>query len=385
MKCIINGRILRPDGITDGCALVFDRRIRRIVRDVPEEMAPEDIIDAKGNYVSPGLIDVHCHGAMGWDTSNADPEELQKLSEYKAKHGVTAWLPTTMTMDWPVLEKCFSAVRSAMRKSGGKDWYGARVLGCHAEGPFISERRKGAQDARYIQKPDIEKLRPWANVVRLMTVAPEVEGALPFIREARNLGVTISMGHTNATVAEAIQGIEAGVTHMTHTFNAMSPLTHREPGASGAALNDDRVYCELIADTYHIHPMVFPMMAKLKRDRLILITDSIKCAGLPDGSYDLWGNSVVVKGISCKLEDGTIAGSVLTMDRAVQNFMHFTDQPIWRVVNMASLYPARSIGEDAHVGALLPGKKADIIIVDEEFNIIHTFVGGRCVYSREKT
>ncbi|MBQ6375171.1 MAG: N-acetylglucosamine-6-phosphate deacetylase [Clostridia bacterium] len=377
MKCIINGRIIAADGVLDGRTLVFDDRVEALTEQPP---ADAEIIDAAGGWVAPGLIDVHCHGYMGQEVSNGSLETLRIMSAAKARQGVTAWLPTTMTLPWPQLERCFEAVRTAQAESQRPGWGGAQVLGCHAEGPFISLKRKGAQSGADIQSPDIEKLRPWADVVRLMTVAPEVEGALGFIRQARGLGVRISMGHTDATAAQAQAGIEAGATHVTHTFNAMPPLNHREPGVVGAALNDDRVYCELICDTFHVSPLLFPMMAKLVPDRLVLITDSIQSAGLPDGEYDQLGVRVIVEGIRCRFPDGTIAGSALTLDRAVRNFHAYGGVPLWQAVNMASLHPARAIGVDDRKGALTPGRDADIVIADRDFNVLETYARGKKVF-----
>ena len=378
MRYIINGTILLPEGEVKGRALALEGdRIAGIV-DAPPEGA--ETIDAKGGYVAPGLVDVHCHGFMGWDASNGSMDELRRMSRQAVRWGTTAWLPTTMTLDWPVLEKCFSAIRQAQKDSLKPGWDGAQVLGCHAEGPFINPKKKGAQAESSIQKPDIEKLRPWTDVVRLMTVAPEVDGALPFIREATALGVAVSMGHTNATAREALAGVEAGVDHATHTFNAMTPLNHREPGVVGAALSDGRVYCELIADTFHVDPMLFPIMARQKGDHLVLITDSIQVAHLPDGPHDQSGQTVVVDGIRCRFPDGTIAGSSLTMDMAVRNFRAHTGLPLHEVVNMASLYPARSVGADDRKGSLEPGKDADVLITDGDFNVKMTFVRGECVY-----
>ena len=377
MKCIVNGKILLKTGVLDGRCLIFDETIRGI-----EARAPEgaEIIDARGGYVSPGLIDLHCHGLMGLDTSSGSFEDLRRLSEHKARQGVTAWLPTTMTLPWPALERCFAAARRAMADSGAPEWRGARVLGVHAEGPFISERRRGAQDPAAIQAPDIEALRPWADVVRLMTVAPEVPGALDFIRAARGLGVRISMGHTDATAAQAQAGIEAGATQLTHTFNAMPPLHHREPGALGAALADDRVFCELIADTFHVSPLLFPIMARLKPGKLVLITDSIPVAGLPDGPHRQLGVTVIVDGIRCRFPDGTIAGSALTLDRAVRNFCRHGGVPLWQAVNMAALHPALALGIDDRKGALEPGLDADILLADPDFHPRATFVRGRRVW-----
>lgn len=377
MYCVINGTILLPNGEVPNKALAFENgRVIGVTDDAP---AGAEIIDAGGGYVSPGLVDVHCHGFMGMDASNGNVAELRDMSRQAAKWGVTAWLPTTMTLDWPVLEACFSAIRQARADSLKPDWRGAQVMGCHAEGPFINAKKRGAQAVESIQRPDIEKLRPWTDAVKLMTVAPEVESALEFIRAASALGVVISMGHTDATAAEALMGVDAGVTHATHTFNAMTPLNHREPGVVGAALSDDRVYCELIADTFHVSPLLYPIMARQKGEKLVLITDSIQVAHLPDGPHDQAGRTVVVDGIRCHFPDGTIAGSSLTMDRAVRNFRAHTGLPLNEVVNMASLYPARSVGIDGAKGSLEPGKDADIVITDADFNVRQTFVRGERV------
>ena len=381
MKCVVNGTILLPGGEVSGKALAFENG--RIIGVMDEAPAGAEIVDAKGGYVSPGLVDVHCHGFMGMDASNGSLDELRAMSRQAAQWGVTAWLPTTMTLDWPVLEACFSAIRQAQADSLDADWGGAQVMGCHAEGPFINEKKRGAQAVESIQRPDIDKLRPWVDVVKLMTVAPEVDGALDFIRAASALGVVISMGHTDATAAEALMGVDAGVTHATHTFNAMTPLNHREPGVVGAALSDDRVYCELIADTFHVNPLLYPIMARQKGERLVLITDSIQVAHLPDGPHDQAGRTVIVDGIRCRFPDGTIAGSSLTMDLAVRNFRAHTGLPLYRVVNMAALYPARSVGADAAKGSLEAGKDADILITDGDFNVRRTYARGACVYTAE--
>lgn len=368
MKYIVNGRLVLPEGVVEGQALAFDSRVAGIFESVP---AGAEVIDAGGGWVTPGLIDVHCHGFQGMDASSGDGSQIAAMSERLVRHGVTAWLPTTMTLPWPRLEACFAAIRGAM---GGR---GARVLGCHTEGPFISPRRKGAQSEADIQRPDIEKLRPWADVVRLMTVAPEAAGAPDFIREARKLGVRLSMGHTDATAAAALAGFAAGIDHVTHTFNAMPPLHHRQPGALGAALSADGMYCELIADGLHVSPVLFPMLAKLKPEHLVLITDSIPVAGLPDGPHSQRGETVIVNGPRCTLPDGTLAGSALTLDAAVRSFARHGGVPLWKAVNMASLHPARSIGADDRLGALLPGKAADIVIADGNFNVLQTYVDGR--------
>ena len=373
MKCIVNGKIVLPDGVAQGRALVFDEQILGLAASPPEGA---ELIDAGGGLVCPGLIDVHCHGFMGMDASHGDPDALRRMSRIAARHGVTAWLPTTMTLPWDRLERCFQAVRLARRGSLEPGWGGAQVLGVHAEGPFINPSRRGAQDASAIQPPDAERLRPWADVLRLITLAPEAEGAIDCIREAVKLGISVSMGHTDADYAQARAGIEAGVTHLTHAFNAMPPLHHRAPGPLGAALGDGRVFCELICDTFHVHPALFAMLDRLAGDRLVLITDSIASAGLPDGPHDQLGQTVIVDGIRLRFPDGTIAGSALTLDAAVRNFARHAGLPLWQAVNRASLSPARSIGVQDRKGSLETGKDADILIAGESFDILQTFVRG---------
>ena len=377
MKAIANGTLFLEDGPRTGLALLFEgETLLGPATEIPDGA---EVVDAGGGIVAPGLVDVHCHGFMGWDASNGDAGELRAMSRQMARWGVTAWLPTTMTLPWPALERCFAAVRRAMAESAAPDWDGARVLGAHAEGPFISYEKRGAQDENAIQPPDSEKLRPWADAVRLMTVAPEAEGALPFIRDAVALGVRISMGHTAADTRAAAQAVEAGVTHATHLFNAMPPLGHREPGPVGVALASERVTCELIADTFHVNPLLFGALYRAKGDRLALITDSIQVAHLPDGPHDQAGRTVIVDGIRCRFPDGTIAGSSLTLDRAVRNFALHAKIPLWEAARAASLAPARAVGADGEIGSLRPGKRADFLICDPDFRVRQTWIGGRRV------
>ena len=382
MKAIVNGTLFLEDGPREGAALLIEGGTIFGIADAAP--AGAEVVDAGGGIVAPGLVDVHCHGFMGWDASNGDAEEIRAMSRQAARWGVTSWLPTTMTLPWPRLERCFAAVRQAMEESRSDAWPGAQVLGCHAEGPFISPAKKGAQDGAAIQPPDIEKLLPWADVIKLMTVAPEVPGMLPFIRDAAALGVRLSMGHTAADTRAAALAIDAGVTHATHLFNGMPPLNHREPGPVGAALADDRVYCELIADGFHVDPLLLPTVARATGDRLVLITDSIQVAHLPDGPHDQDGRTVIVEGIRLRFPDGTIAGSCLTLDQAVRNLSLRAKLPLWQAARAAALAPARSIGVEDKKGALAPGKDADLLLCDASFHIRQTWVRGRKVYDAEE-
>ena len=281
-----------------------------------------------------------------------------------------------------VSEKEILAAFDAARKvKGESEYYGARILGINCEGPFINPSKKGAQAEEHIKRPDGDFIIDNADILKVYTVAPEMDGALECIEKVYKDGrVLSSMGHTGATFEEAKAGIAAGVRHTTHLFNAMTPLMHRNPGVVGAALSDDRVSCELIADTFHVNKGLFGIVAKLKGDKLCLITDCMRAGGMPDGDYTLGGQPVKKKGIQCLLEDGTIAGSVLKLNNAVKNLYDNTDLSVAEAFAAASLNPAKVLGEDKEIGSIEAGKRADIIICDDDFNIIKTIIGGTLRY-----
>ncbi len=379
MKAIINGKIVLPDRIVEGGALLFDGHIHGAVdaRDVPAEA---ERIDAGGGYVLPGLIDMHIHGYLGHDASDGSYEGVRTMARGIAQNGVTGFLPTTMTVSRPELRAAFAQIRRAMADSAAPGWDGARVLGLNAEGPFISPARKGAQAGGNICPGDAAFLEEYSDILRVFTIAPEVRGNMECVRAMAGRTL-VSMGHTDATYTQAVAAIEAGVRHVTHLFNAQTPLKHRDPGVVGAALTDGRVSCELIADMFHVHPALFDMVARLKRDKLVLITDCTRAGGLADGEYTLGGQPIFVRGVECRLADGTIAGSVLKLNQAVNNMRRHCSLPLWEIVNMASLNPARRLGLDAKKGSLEPGKDADIALCDAEMGVKATFVSGRAVYT----
>lgn len=377
MKAIINGKIVLKDRVLTGKALVFEEKITDITS---EEKIPAgtEIIDAKGAYVAPGLIDVHIHGYIGEDTSDCNPDGIRKMSAELVKKGVTGWLPTTVTIPRTDLYKAAEVVRSLKEES--KSWKGSTVLGMNAEGPFVNPKKKGAQNEAYIQKPDASAIIENSDVIRIVTLAPEMDKDFEEIKKiVRSCDTVVSMGHTEATYEQACEAFTAGVKQVTHLFNAMTALGHRNPGVVGAALNND-VYAELICDTFHIHPALFSMVYKLKKDKLILITDCLRSGGLSDGEYTLGGQKIILKGIECRLEDGTIAGSVLTLNKGVANVLANTDLSVPEAVACASLNPATSIGIADKKGSIEIGKDADIIIADEKFNIIKTIIGGSVRY-----
>lgn len=372
MKQIINARIVLPDGIIENGSIAFNDKIVAIT-DNNKKRCKAEVIDANGKTVIPGLIDLHIHGYLGADASDGDVEGVVKMADGVAKNGVTAFLPTTMTLSYDELEKAFDSVREA--KSTGTP-NGAEILGVHAEGPFINVKRCGAQRKDCIVKPDAEFLLKHSDIVKMVTIAPETDEDFAVIKEVTSKSdMVVSAGHTDADFDTAMASIEAGVTHATHLFNAMPALTHRGPGLIGAALNSDKVSCELICDTFHIHPALFKVIFKTKGDKFNAITDCMRAGGLPDGEYTLGGQPVFVKGIKCLLADGVIAGSVLKLNNAVKNLVD-NGLSINEAVNSASLYPAKTLGLENERGSLEVGKKADVVICDNEFNVVEVYRDG---------
>lgn len=377
MKAIVNGKIILKDRIVEGCALLYSDVIEGIV---PTENVPNNaiVIDANGGYISPGLIDIHIHGYLGKDVCDGE-ESIRTISNGLLKNGVTGYLPTTMTVDMKVIRKALEVCRALKEES--KNWDGSEILGCHAEGPFISKSKKGAQDAKYILKPDAAFVKEYADIIKTITLAPETDdNDFAAIREiCRDTDVIVSMGHTSADYDAAMASVNAGVKHVTHLFNAMTPLAHRAPGVVTAAINSD-ISVELIVDTFHVNKCFYDMLWKLKGRKLCFITDCLPAGGLPYGEYTLGGAKIIYKDIVCRLEDGTVAGSVLHLNRGVWNVYKNSNIPLYECVNCASLNPATTIGVADHKGSLEIGKDADIIITDQNFEVEKTIIRGVTKY-----
>ena len=378
MKAVIGGKIILKDRIAEGCALLYSDVIEGVV---PVEAVPEgcEIIDAKGGYVAPGLIDMHIHGYLGKDVCDGEEESIRVISKGLLANGVTGYLPTTMTEDMKTIRKALEVCRKL--KDESKTWEGSEILGCHAEGPFISASKKGAQAEEYILKPDAAFVKEYADIIKTITLAPEEDTAdFSAIREiTRDTDVVISMGHTSADYETAMKSVNAGVKHVTHLFNAMTPLQHRAPGVVGAALNSN-ASVEVIVDTFHVDASLYNMLWKLKGRKLCFITDCLPAGGLPEGEYTLGGQKIIYKGIVCRLEDGTVAGSVLHLNKGVWNVYTNSDIPLYECVNCASLNVATVLGIEKSKGSLETGKDADIIITDGEFNIEKTIIKGEIKY-----
>ena len=382
MKAIINGVILLPDGELYGKALLYDQRILGITDRAEEIAQAEEILDAQGLYVSPGLIDVHIHGYGGADVSDDDPVGVRNMARRLLENGVTAFLPTTLTVAWSRLESICRHVRALARESEDADFPGAQILGVHLEGPFINPEYKGAQNPAYILPPDAEAILPFADIIKIITLAPEMPGASACIQALRQkTGIALSMGHSGATFDQAMEGVRRGVTRTTHLLNAMSQMVHRHPGVVGATLSSD-VYAELIADAFHVDKGLFPLIVKAKGNRLVLITDALRAAGMPDGEYENGGQRFVLRGIECRLTDGTIAGSVLRLNQAVKNLRDYGGVPMAQAVRAASLNAAESANLSARKGSLEAGKDADIVLMNRDCQVRQTIVRGVSKFKR---
>ena len=377
MIAIKNAQIVLENGIEQNKALLFEEKIIGLVN---ENEIPEgaEVIDAKGGYVTPGFIDLHIHGYLTRDVCDVSEESMRIISKGIVANGVTGYLPTTMTVDMKVIQGAIDTCRALMKE---EDFDGSTILGVHAEGPFISEAKKGAQDAKYILKPDAEFVKKNADVIRIITLAPEEDtDNFDAIREiADKTNVVVSMGHTSADYETAMASTKVGVKHATHLFNVMTPLTHRAPGVVGAAFASD-VSCELIVDTYHVNTALYDIVYKLKGRKLCFITDCLPAGGLDEGEYTLGGAKIIYKDNICRLEDGTIAGSVLHLNKGVWNVYTNSSIPLHECVNCASLNPATTLGIADKKGSIAAGKDADIVILDKEFNVEKTIIGGKIKY-----
>ncbi len=330
---------------------------------------PADL-DAQGGYVIPGLVDIHTHGAMGEDFSDGNPAGLQPMADYYAAHGVTSYVATTMTLSEEILTPAMHAIRD-FRPNGG-----AKCAGVHLEGPFLCYAKRGAQAAEHLHKPDaglFHRLNEASGgQVKLVTVACEEEGALPFIREISQI-CTVSLGHTTADYDTAMAGFAAGASHATHLYNGMPSFLHRAPGVIGAAF-DAEASVELICDGLHIHPAVIRATHQLFGDKLNLISDSLRCAGMPDGNYELGGQPIVVKDHKATLLDGTLAGSSISLLDAVRNVTRF-GLPLAEAVYAASTAPALAVGLKA--GTIQAGRAADLVVLDSDLALKAVFVDGK--------
>jgi N-acetylglucosamine-6-phosphate deacetylase len=339
------------------------------------------VLDLDGMYLVPGLIDTHIHGAYGAEADSETKESLDTISRFEASHGVTTFVPTIRTLPISDMVDAIKAITSV------EDVSGAKIGGIHIEGPFVSHKYKGALLEEYIIEPSVEILRNFCDAgkgtVKIITLSPELNGADILINYAVSQGIIVSMGHTNASFEETERAVNWGATQVTHLFNAMRPLNHREPGVLGYVLNNNNIKCELICDFVHVHPTVVEMAFKIKGDELInIISDSSSAAGLGDGEFSVSGQTRYVSGGVARTKSGTIAGSIQTVLNGVQNLVSI-GIPLETAVKTASINPAKTLGIDGETGSIQCGKFADLLVLDNELKVQYTFINGKCVYKAQ--
>jgi N-acetylglucosamine-6-phosphate deacetylase len=383
---VTGARVLTPGGEWPrGWIAVEGRRIAAMGQGdpSPEAAAGADLLAADGLVAMPGFIDLHVHGAVGVDVMDADPEGLARMARFFAGHGVTAWLPATMTATGPDTERAIEAVAAAAGPVDG----GATILGAYLEGPYLNAARAGAQDAALIRPADRAEAARLLDpgVARVLVVAPEVERNRRLIAEATARGLTVSAGHTDATYDQAVQAVADGVRHVTHAFNAMRPLGHREPGMLGAALVTPELRCELVADNVHVHPAVMRLLVQAKEPGgVVLVSDAVRATGLPDGAYTVGEQPAFSMDGAIRLADGTLAGSVLTLDRALHNLQAASGRPLAELWPTASRNAAQAIGVDDRKGSLEPGKDADLVLLDPSLRAVVTVAEGAVVHGADR-
>ncbi len=332
-------------------------------------------LDLGGAKVLPGLVDAHTHGAAGADFSDGDLAGLTRMAAYLAQNGVTSFAPTSMTLPYETLAAAFAtAVSLREERPAGC----ARVAGIHMEGPFFSEKKKGAQNGAYLRLPDFEAFQALqegcGGLVRIVDLAPELPGAVDFAAKAKAL-CTVSVAHTDADYAQTRAVYEAGASHLTHLYNAMPSIHHRKPGVIGAASEREDVAAELICDGLHVHPSSVRMAFKLFPGRICLISDSLRCCGMPDGEYELGGQQVFLSGGVARLADGTIAGAASNLFRDLRNAVSF-GIPEETAILAATLTPARELGRADEIGSLAPGRFADFLLCGEDLSLRAVYMGG---------
>lgn len=386
---ITNGTIVTDELIANGTIVTIGDRIMYVGDEdegarIKEAAIPDvfEIIDAQGGFIAPGFIDVHMHGSAGSELMDGTNEAMSKIARYLATTGTVGFLPSTVTAN---KEKTRAVAELVANYVGSDDE--AKVLGIHLEGPYINEKYKGAQYGPAIRQADLGELEELYGILgdklRLITLAPEVPGSLEAIAWLKERGVMVSVGHSDATYEQAVAGFEAGITHATHTYNGMRGLQHREPGVLGAILATPGIWAELIADLIHVHPgSIKVMLRSVGVERVVLITDAVQATGLPDGEYRLGDYPIFVKDGAARLAEGNLAGSTLTMLRALRNMIQVVGVSITDAFRMASYNPAQSIGLKNR-GWIREGNQADFVILTDSFEVQKTIIAGKVAYSAD--
>jgi N-acetylglucosamine-6-phosphate deacetylase len=378
------GKLFTPsESIAPGRLLIEGPTIAKV--GPPDSLRIPDnaeCIDASQLMVMPGFIEPHVHGCGGVDVMDGTYESLNAISCILARHGTTSFLATTVSSPHEILTGAVQSIGESMSRS----FDGAVPLGIHLEGPFISREKRGTHKISNVVEPNVERFETWVrssrNSVRLVTIAPELPGIDALLMMAKHLDVTVAMGHSNATFAQASTAVDRGVCYAVHTFNAMRAFSHREPGITGEVLTDDRVFAEIIVDGVHVDPAVVRLFARAKgKDRVVLVTDAISATDMPDGQYRLGSDVVEVVNGVCRDADGRLAGSTLTQEVALRNFVTWTGGTLEEAVAALTQNPARALKFE-NKGRLIPGADADVAILDRNFRVMMTFVAGRLVFDR---
>jgi len=364
--------------IDTGYILIKDERIIDITTQKPSC----EILDFSGYAAIPGLIDLHIHGFAGYDTMDGRINSLQEMSKSLVRYGVTGFLPTTLTHDFEKIKNAVKIVSEAIGQTSG-----AEIIGSYVEGPYITPEYRGAHPIKFMRELSLNELNELIevsnNTIKVMTIAPEKKQAMEAIQFLTEKGIHVSIGHTNADYDITNLAIEHGARIAVHTYNGMRGFNHRDPGCVGAVLTNDQCYCECIADLQHVHPGAIKLLYKSKdNDRMLLISDSMAAADLPDGQYSLGTLAVKVENkIARTVETGSLAGSTTNLMECLKNIKDVLDIPLERTLPMVSLNQAKLLKIDHEVGSLESGKKANIVLIDEELNVKVTFVKGKIVYS----
>ncbi|OXS56209.1 N-acetylglucosamine-6-phosphate deacetylase [Cohnella sp. CIP 111063] len=383
---VVNARVAAPAGtIERGYVHIKEDKIAAIgsVADLAGQAEGVERIDAGGAWLIPGFVDVHVHGGANHDFMDADEEGIREITKFHASNGTTSMLATTLTAPREELTAVIALAADYMSKPMPY----AKLVGVHLEGPFVNVKWKGAQNPAYILPPQPEWLEEWVarfpGVVKLQTLAPEIEGSLDYIEKLAANGIVPSCGHTDATYDQIIAAADRGLRHAVHTFNAMTPLHHRNPGTVGAVLTDDRITAEVIADGHHVHPAGVKLITRAKGvHNVILVTDAMAAAGMPDGDYDLGGLPVHMKcGVARLKENDSLAGSTLTMISAVRFLVREIGVSLEEASLMASANPARQLGLADSIGTLEAGKQADFLLLNDDLDIQSTWIDGKKLFA----
>lgn len=363
----------------NGYLSIIDGKFGHFQKEKPESA---EIVDYSGKYIAPGFVDTHIHGLLNSDVMDNTPEAIKTISKGLLQFGVTSFLPTTLTDSVERLDESVENIKNVYN-----DVEGAKIQGIFLEGPCFTEKYKGAQNKKYFINPTSEILDQWqeksGNLVKKIAIAPEREGAVEFAEYATKNGVTVALGHSAATFEEAKKVVGAGANVFVHTYNGMSPLTHREPGMVGAAMELKNTFAELICDGHHVSPVAANIMMNAKtRENIVLITDCMRAGAMEDGQYTLGEFDVIVENGTARLLTGSLAGSVLSMNNAIKNVVDWNIATLEEAIKMASYNPAVSCKIDDKCGSIKPGLPADFVVIDDSLNVYNTYLDGVCKYSK---